>query len=191
MIEPRLIVTGPRPDGTSTVLTDEPAVPVTARAVPGIEFYLLWGTPDGGATVGGVGQQPTTLPFFPGVGGTRLLLARYAPQSTTPEPVGDPVAMAAELAANLPGLMDVFEPDQGPMHATDTVDYGICLEGELHLEVDDGKEVVLTPGTCVVQLGARHAWHNRGDKPALMCFVGIGAVRRPAPSAAGTAGGPQ
>jgi hypothetical protein len=178
-LEPRLVVTGREPDGTSVLISDRPAEKITVGAVPGIDFYLLWGTQDGGATVGTKAPRPMVLPFFAGPGGTRLLLARYAPQSSTPEPVGDPGQLAAEVAERLPGLMDVFEPDQGPMHATDTVDYGICLEGELHLELDNGKEVVLTPGTCVVQLGTRHAWHNRGDKPALMCFVGIGAVREP------------
>lgn len=182
MIEPRVIVTAVQPGGRSVVVTEEAAAPVTAAAVPGTEFFPLWGTPDGGAAVGDEPQEPVTRPFFPGVGGTRLVLARYAPSSAVAEPVGDPAALDAELAAKLPGLMDVFEPGAGPMHATDTVDYGICLEGELHLEVDDGREVVLTPGTCVVQLGTRHAWHNRGDVPALMCFVGIGAVRRDAQS---------
>jgi hypothetical protein len=28
-----------------------------------------------------------------------------------------------------------------------------------------------------VQLGTRHAWENRSDRPALMCYVQIGAVR--------------
>jgi quercetin dioxygenase-like cupin family protein len=63
------------------------------------------------------------------------------------------------------------------MHTTDTVDYAICLEGELCLELDDGAETTLTPGTCVVQLGTRHRWKNKTDRPALMCYVQIGAVR--------------
>jgi hypothetical protein len=42
---------------------------------------------------------------------------------------------------------------------------------------DNGAEVTLTPGTCVVQLGTRHAWKNKADQPALMCYVQIGAVR--------------
>ncbi|WP_091515318.1 cupin domain-containing protein [Amycolatopsis sacchari] len=88
-----------------------------------------------------------------------------------------PHQLAAEAEERLPGLMGVFEPDSPGMHTTDTVDYGICLEGELHLELDNGKEVKLTPGACVVQQGTRHAWHNRSDKPALMCYVLVGAER--------------
>jgi quercetin dioxygenase-like cupin family protein len=177
-IQPRLIVTGCGTGGASEIVSDRPAAPITVGAVPGLEFYLLWGTEDGGATVGTKPQEPKILPFFPATGGTRLLFARYAPAFSVPEPVGDPDELAAEVAERLPGLMDPFKPgDDSGMHVTDTVDYCICIEGELWLELDEGKEVRLTPGTCVVQQGTRHAWHNRDDKPALMCFVGIGAVR--------------
>lgn len=176
-IQPRLIVTGRDPDGTSVFVTDEAAKDITVGALPGAEFYLLWGTEDGAATVGTTPPQPKLAPYFPGTGGTRVLFLRWAPQSSSPEPVGDPDRLAAEAEEKLPGLMGVFEPDNPGMHTTDSVDYGICLEGELHLELDNGKEVTLTPGTCVVQQGTRHAWHNRSDKPAWMCYVLIGADR--------------
>lgn len=176
-VEPRLIVAAREADGASAVVSDEPALPTVVRAYPGVEFYLLWGTEDGGATIGTRPPRPTMLPFFSGPGGTRLLLARYAPQSAVAEPVGDPEDLMREVKEKLPGLAEVFDSPDSGMHATDTVDYGICLEGELYLELDKGEEVRLTPGSCVVQLGTRHAWHNRGDKPALMCFVGIGARR--------------
>ncbi len=175
---PRLIVTGRLSDGTSGVLEDRPVPPTTVAAFPGSEFFLLWGTEDGIPTLGATPQPPKTLPFFAGPGGTRLLLARYAPESGTPEPVGDPEALTAEVAERLPGLLEVMEPDGAGMHTTDTFDYGICLAGELYLTLED-EEVLLTPGSCVVQQGTRHAWHNRGTEPALMCFVGIGARREP------------
>jgi len=176
-IQPRLVVTGREPDGTSVFVTDEPGEPISVGAIPGSEFYLLWGTEDGTATVGTGARTPKLRPFFPGAGGTRVLFLRWAPESSAPEPVADPERLAAEAEEKLPGLMGEFEPDQPGMHTTDTIDYGICLEGELHLELDNGEEVKLTPGACVVQQGTRHAWHNRGDRPALMCYVLIGAER--------------
>jgi mannose-6-phosphate isomerase-like protein (cupin superfamily) len=176
-IQPRLIVTGREADGTSVFVTDEPGRPTVVGAIPGSEFYLLWGTEDGTATVGTKPQRPKMFPFFPGAGGTRVLFLRWAPESSAPEQLGDPDRLAAEAEEKLPGLMEVFEPDTPGMHTTDSVDYGICLEGELHLELDNGEEVKLTPGACVVQQGTRHAWHNRGDKPALMCYVLVGAER--------------
>ena len=64
--------------------------------------------------------------------------------------------------------------DDGRMHRTDTIDYGVLLRGELWLELDDGREQLLTAGDCFVQNGTRHAWHNRGSEPALMCVAMIG-----------------
>jgi hypothetical protein len=175
-IEPRLVVTDREADGTSVFVTDKPADATTIAAFPGT-FYMMWGTDDGGATVGAKPHEPKIFPFFPGPGGTRALFLRFAPHSSEPEPAGDPDAIAAEGAEKLPGLLDVFETDNPGMHTTDSIDYGICLEGELHLELDDGKEVKLTPGALVVQQGTRHAWHNKSDRPALMCYVLIGAHR--------------
>ena len=36
------------------------------------------------------------------------------------------------------------------MHTTQTIDYGIVLEGEVWLELDDGKQVHLKPHDVVV-----------------------------------------
>jgi quercetin dioxygenase-like cupin family protein len=179
-IQPRLVVTGREPDGTSVFVADQPGEPIAPAAFHGSEFFLLWGTEDGTAQVGTKPRQPKLFPYFPGAGGTRILLLRWAPRSSAPQQASDPAAEAAEAAETaqmLPGLLDVFEPGHGGMHTTDSVDYGICLEGELYLELDNGEEVLVTPGTVVVQQGTRHAWHNRSDQTALMCYVLIGAER--------------
>jgi uncharacterized cupin superfamily protein len=90
----------------------------------------------------------------------------------------DPAAFGAEFAANAPGLAERFEMDHPGMHTTDSIDYDVVLEGELVLELDDGKEVTLRAHDVVVQNGTRHAWRNRSDKPAKMLFVLLGAPRR-------------
>ena len=176
-IEPRLIVTGHSPEGEAIFVEDRQPDPVEVQLMPGSDFYLLWGTPDGGAVVGEQHAAPVTRPYFPGLGGSRALFLRWAPHSDEPHPAADPAAVAADVEAKLPGLMDPFEEGGEGMHTTDTVDYGICLEGELVLTLDHDEEVTLTPGSCVVQLGTRHRWQNRSDRPALMCYVQIGARR--------------
>ena len=176
-IEPRLIVTGHSPEGKAVFVQDRPPDPTRVGLLPGSDFFMLWGTPDGTATVGEQDPKPVFRPYFPGVGGSRALFLRWAPWSSEPDPQPDPEAIEREVAEKLPGLMDPFEPGGEGMHTTDTVDYGICLEGELCLTLDDGAEVTLTPGTCVVQLGTRHKWTNRSDQPALMCYVQLGARR--------------
>ena len=176
-IEPRLIVTGHSPDGDAVFVEDHRPEPVNVQALPGADFYLLWGTPDGVAEVGERAVAPVLRPYFPGLGGSRALFLRWAAHSSEPRPAPDPADVADEVAEKLPGLTDPFEENGDGMHTTDTVDYAICLEGELCLELDNGAEVTLTPGTCVVQLGTRHRWKNKADQPAVMCYVQIGAVR--------------
>jgi hypothetical protein len=176
-IEPRLIVTGHSPDGKAVFVEDRRPDPVRVQLLPGSDFFMLWGTPDGGAVVGEQDPSPVLRPYFPGLGGSRALFLRWAPHSDEPDAPADPDVIADEIAEKLPGLLDPFEENGDGMHTTDTVDYGICLEGELCLRLDDDQEVTLTPGACVVQLGTRHAWQNRSDQPALMCYVQIGATR--------------
>lgn len=48
------------------------------------------------------------------------------------------------------------------MHRTETVDYGIVIDGETML-VLDAEEVYLQAGSVVIQRGINHAWANRSD----------------------------
>jgi quercetin dioxygenase-like cupin family protein len=57
-----------------------------------------------------------------------------------------------------------------PMHRTRTVDYGIVLDGEVVLVLDDS-ETVLRAGDVVVQRGTSHRWENRSDAPARVAFI--------------------
>ena len=70
----------------------------------------------------------------------------------------------------------VFRDDYG-MHTTPTVDYDIIISGELWMELDDGVEVHLTPGDCVIQNSTRHAWRNRGSEPCFMVSIMVGTER--------------
>jgi uncharacterized cupin superfamily protein len=56
------------------------------------------------------------------------------------------------------------------MHRTKSIDYGIVLEGEIWMILDDS-EVLLTPGTVVIQRGTDHAWENRSDTVCRMAFI--------------------
>ena len=174
---PRLIVTGHNDLGEAVFVADTQPEPLSMQALPGADFYLMWGTADGVPKVGEQDPAPVLRPYFPGVGGSRVIFLRWAPHSSEPVPAGDPEAMVREAADKFPGLLDTFEEGGEGMHTTDTVDYAICLEGELCLILDNDAEVTLTPGTCVVQLGTRHAWKNRSDQSSLMCYVQLGAVR--------------
>jgi len=79
----------------------------------------------------------------------------------------------------LPGMIDVLELDHPGMHTTDTVDFDVVVFGEVVLELDDGAEVVLKAGDCVIQNGTRHAWHNRSGEKCVIAVTLVGAERKP------------
>jgi uncharacterized cupin superfamily protein len=54
-----------------------------------------------------------------------------------------------------------------------TLDYGIVLEGEKVLILDD-RECVLHPGDVVVQQGTWHGWTHR-ERECMTAFVMMGA----------------
>jgi quercetin dioxygenase-like cupin family protein len=83
------------------------------------------------------------------------------------------LAAVAENLAISPGLAELFEPDG--MHTTPTIDYGIVLEGEIWLELDEGRSRLIRKHDVVVQNGTRHAWRNKSDQPATLAVVLIGA----------------
>ena len=64
---------------------------------------------------------------------------------------------------------------RSPMHRTNSVDYGIVLEGELDMEVDGGGVVHLKAGDVVVQRGTNHAWINNSAAPVKMAWILIDA----------------
>jgi hypothetical protein len=59
-------------------------------------------------------------------------------------------------------------------HATDTIDYAVCLEGEVWAVLDEG-ETLMRPGDVLIQRGTYHAWSNRSDRICRMLFVLIDA----------------
>lgn len=88
---------------------------------------------------------------------------------------GDGPALEAALEHS-PGIAEALEPENPGMHTTPTVDYDIVLDGEVWLELSDGREVKLVAGDIAVQHGTRHAWRNKSDRPATVAAILIGAT---------------
>ena len=171
----RRVVTGHDRSGKAVFVSDGEVEPVTVQILPGAEFHKLWGGdrapsfPDDGAPP----AQPT---YFPPVGGFRFGMFTLPPSSQATGPaIADSAVAARELEEKLPGMAGFMEPDAPGMHTTATIDFEVVLDGEIWLELDDGKEVHLRPGDTVVQNGTRHAWHNRGTKPARLAVFITGA----------------
>lgn len=61
------------------------------------------------------------------------------------------------------------------LHRTNSVDYGLVVEGELDMELDGGEVVHLNTGDVVVQRGTNHAWVNNSNAPCKMAWILIDA----------------
>ena len=174
----RRIVTGHDATGRSVFVRDETVTPVTVSLLPGAEFHQMWAR-DAPASLPHDADAPDGWRYFPPSDGFRFGFFTLGPDSVTlPEDL-DISAALGELEAHLPGMGEVMEPDHPGMHTTDTVDFDVVMSGEVWLELDDGQEVRLGPGDCVVQNGTRHAWHNRTSEPVTVAVALVGARRAP------------
>ena len=173
----RCVITGQGNDGKSVFVRDSAVEPITLALLPGYEFFRLWGR-DGVPALPEDGRSPVPRPYFPTQGGFRFGLFCVPPLTRPPEP-GEVLSALGELQQKLPGMAEVLELANPGMHTTDTVDFDVVLSGEVFLELDDGAEVHLGPGDCVVQNGTRHRWVNRSPHPCLLAVCLIGATRSP------------
>ncbi|MGQ0804971.1 MAG: cupin domain-containing protein [Actinomycetota bacterium] len=172
----RRVVTGTDQNGKAVVTSNEEIEPVTVSLMPGLEFGLAWGADDT-VTLPTDGTSTDAPAYFPPERGFRFAFVTIPPEST-PAALPDDLAQAMkEVEDKLPGLIAHIEPDNPGMHTTDTVDFDVVLSGEIWLELDDGAEVKLETGDCVVQNGTRHAWHNRSSEPCVFAVALVGARR--------------
>lgn len=172
----RCVVTGQTESGKSVFVRDEAMDPVTLALLPGFEFHRIWSS-DCPPELPSDGTPPPHKSYFPPNGGFRFAFFTVPPETQSVVGQTDLGAALAEIQQKLPGMMEVLEPEHPGMHTTDTVDFDIVLSGEVCLELDDGAEVVLKAGDCVVQNGTRHAWHNRSSQPCVIAVTLVGASR--------------
>jgi Cupin domain len=170
----RRIVTGDTAQGRSRILADgaPPALSVPER--PGYRVSNLWVTSDTPAPIAAPDAVAAHKGVSPPQRGTVLRVIDYPPDAK------DPAERKRQLAATFGKLYPDAEhhvDDKHPgMHRTVTVDYAIILEGEIVAILDD-EETVLRAGDILVQRGTNHAWANRSDRIARICFVLIDGAR--------------
>lgn len=146
---PRRVVTGHDKSGKSIVLSD--GHPPIELKFPerGVAFFEIWSTNTSPASLSATEAEPTdeSVELAPKSRGTVIRILDF-----------------------LPGFSKQRSGTQPFIHRTETVDYGIVLEGEIFLLLDDS-EVHLKAGDVVVQRGTDHAWENRSERPARVAFV--------------------
>lgn len=164
------VVTGHDADGGAIIASDGPlAVARELAHVPGVMFHEIWSTQATPAPIDN-GADPVTgdIVLPPPANGSRIRFVDFPPE-TDELLATDAQAAFSEIgdAGAATGTADAPHPF---MHRTETVDYGIVLDGEMTLVLDKG-EVALKPGSVVVQRGTNHAWANRSGKPCRMAFI--------------------
>lgn len=174
----RRVVTGHDQQGRSTIAMDGPAPNVAPSMGSGRRYTDIWVWQEAPLSLsdeadgGNIGYD---FPGPPDGGHIRVVQANARPADL--DVTGDAEFIAPHEPRVRPaGRMWDRGGDNAytsPMHKTQTVDYGILLEGERVLVLDDG-ELPMRPGDVVIQVGAFHAWSSP-RKPGLMAFDMIGA----------------
>lgn len=168
----RRIVTGHDAQGRSIVQEDgPPARVVTLGGESGTTFHEMWSTRSTPAPIDRASGEPAEpgISLLPPAGGTRIRILDIPPDD------GNVAALPREAVRALFEAIGaghaLAENSPHPlMHRTETVDYGIVLEGELVLILDDS-ETRVRAGDIVVQRGTSHAWANRSSSHARIAFV--------------------
>ena len=167
------VVTGHDAAGRAIVSSNGPLPTVTEIAgVRGTVFHEVWNTASTPAPIDN-GMDPTLGPIklAPPKQGTRIRFVDIPPD--TADFLAQGAARVKEAFAQIGDAAASTAHADSPhplMHRTETVDYGIVIEGELTLVLDDS-EVELKVGSVVIQRGTNHAWANRSGKPCRMLFV--------------------
>ena len=170
----RRIVTGHDEAGNAVVVSDGPA-PFVHIAPWNAERTStdVWRTHAIPAPVVARAEEPTAGPRrqLPTQNGTVLRINTYPPETEAIRSL-DPSG-AREIFASLGNEQAATFGRGGRhplMHRTETIDYALILEGEIHMLLDR-EEVHLKAGDIVVQCGTNHAWSNRSDKPCKVAFI--------------------
>lgn len=175
----RRVVMGHNDSGETRILSDENIAPITIALLPGATVHRMWELDEVPALPVTTAPTSATGTYFPGPGGLRFGYITI-PAGLSYEPPADVSATAMEAAiaeadAKLPGMMATFDTTRPGIHTTPTVDFVVVLSGEGRMRTDNGIDVPLRAGDCVVQNGSAHGWFNDGTEPFVFCYTLCGA----------------
>jgi len=169
--EPKVVVTGHDDEGTAIIVSDK-----APRTYPNPKFfttfYEVWNEKQIPCTVRkNMQDEEDKLNHPPPRGGVRIRMHDFMP-------IGDGANKLTyeEIVEHFKeaGSEDAVPPkDKWKhtfMHRTESIDFGIMIEGELVLIMEEG-ERILRPGDVVVQVGTNHGWENRSDTMCRIAFV--------------------
>jgi hypothetical protein len=176
----RRVVTGHDRHGRAIIQEDGP-VPRVQRigGTIGPLFHEVWNTRETPARIDRASGEPEEagISLAPPKGGTRIRVLDIPPDDASLEQLTTQEVHAhfAEVGAAQASSHAAAGTRHAFMHRTETVDYGIVLEGELTLIMDEG-ETVVRAGDIVIQRGTNHGWANRSGRPCRIAFILIDGV---------------
>lgn len=170
----RRIVTGHNTKGHAVIQSDGPPDRIQALSGGGPTFYEIWNTRETPARIDRASTEPPegklTLP--PPKNGTRIRILDIPPESKEIETMDAATARKhfAEIGAPEASTLGNTGARHAYMHRTESIDYGIVLEGEITLIVDEG-ETKACAGDIVIQRGTNHSWANRSGGNCRIAFI--------------------
>jgi mannose-6-phosphate isomerase-like protein (cupin superfamily) len=171
----RRIVTGHNSQGSAVFLEDGPP-PRTARIAGAIGpiFYEVWNTRASPAPIDCASGEPLEngIVLVPPKNGTRIRVLDIPPEDERIQEISAEEARAhfAEIGAADASSHTGKNARHPFMHRTETIDYGIVLEGEITLVLDEA-ETVVRAGDIVIQRGTNHGWANRSGRNCRIAFI--------------------
>ena len=169
----RRIVTGHDEAGKAVVIIDEATSNVFKPAQrPGVQINNIWRVSESPASLAGNAETiEGRVSLEPPANGSVFRVIEFPPEKDWIGNIDRAAAHASFTQFGAPHAADSSDNPPHPlMHRTKTIDYAICLEGEIWLVLDEAEVLMKTGDTCV-QRGTNHAWSNRSDQPCFMAFI--------------------
>jgi hypothetical protein len=170
----RRVVTGHDDRGRSIILEDAPP-PRVARigGEMGPWFYEVWNTRETPAQIDRSSGEPgdAGIQLAPPRNGTRIRVLDIPPEDENVQHLSPEEARAHFAEIGAASASSHHAGARHPyMHRTESIDYGIVLQGQLTLILDEG-ETVVKAGDIVVQRGTNHGWANRSGQMCRIAFI--------------------
>ncbi len=171
----RRIVTGHDAEGKAIIISDAP--PVLSQLVGGPggpTFFEVWHTTETPAPIypqaALADEERLTLP--PPKNGTRIRVMEFPPEGEEIRNLSgaDAAAKFKIMGDEKASTSSAAGAPHPLMHRTQTVDYGIVLEGEITMVLDHA-ETTIKAGDIVIQCGTNHAWANRSGRICRIAFI--------------------
>lgn len=171
----RRIVTGHNAEGKAVILEEGP--PPRVQRIGGDigpMFYEVWNTTATPAPITPNGREPheEKIVLAPPANGTRIRVLDIPPDGNNLDDLSpeERIAHFAEIGAGDAVANGGASERHAHMHKTETVDYGIVLDGEIVLIMDEGETLCKT-GDIIIQRGTNHGWANRSDRDCRIAFI--------------------